>query len=423
MGSSALVDKLTELHQVTRSNLDQNSKKGVLANLTKEPLPLTARWHLRWTAFRRRLGRRPRKTAWLQQAKSASSLRSFLTASTRRASPTVSALLHLFRFASSYQPGYDPLFIYNFTLPPPNFSVGDAVPASVVLPGTPGVVSLNGKRLSQLRSTPFGRTTVVLEGVLDEQSSHNISTPVVVKLCFISEHRQWRESIVVDDLYTADPEHPPAYAPKTPRGVCCTSVGSSPSLLRACPCGSERQAFWMSPLWSPTISRSCDRKLKDLSAAEFLTAAEQLFEAILDAFRRRVLHRDVSINNILLADNQLLLVDWELGGHFEELLSAVVRGTVTGRVDTMSVASLRNDNPLPHDDIESAVYVLLKALTQTFVPPVDQHRKWAAALRRYNWDGPLDPSMVADLREGLWTGPSQYIDNSYHFTDFRVGRI
>jgi hypothetical protein len=111
---------------------------------------------------------------------------------------------------SSYQPGYNPLFIYNFTSPPPNFFVGDAVPASVVPPGTPGVVSLNGKRLSQLRSTPFWRTTVVLEGALDEQSSHNRSTPVVVKLRFISERRQWHESIVVDALYTADPEHPPA---------------------------------------------------------------------------------------------------------------------------------------------------------------------------------------------------------------------
>jgi hypothetical protein len=145
------------------------------------------------------------------------------------------------------------------------------------------------------------------------------------------------------------------------------------------------------------------RKLKDLSAVEFLTAAEQLFEAILDAFRRRVLHRDVSINNILLGDNQLLLVDRELGGHFEELSSAVVRGTVTGTLVTMSVASLRNDNPLPHDDMESAVYVLLNALTQTFVPPVDQQREWVAALRRYKWDEPLDPSMLADLWEGLWT--------------------
>jgi hypothetical protein len=36
MGSLALVGRLTELQRVTRSNLDQNFKKGVLANLTKE---------------------------------------------------------------------------------------------------------------------------------------------------------------------------------------------------------------------------------------------------------------------------------------------------------------------------------------------------------------------------------------------------
>jgi hypothetical protein len=41
------------------------------------------------------------------------------------------------------------------------------------------------------------------------------------------------------------------------------------------------------------------RKLKDVSsAAEFLAAAEDLFRAILDAFHRRVLHRDISVNNI-----------------------------------------------------------------------------------------------------------------------------
>jgi hypothetical protein len=36
MGSSALVDKLTELQQVACINLGQNFKKGVLVNLTKE---------------------------------------------------------------------------------------------------------------------------------------------------------------------------------------------------------------------------------------------------------------------------------------------------------------------------------------------------------------------------------------------------
>ncbi|KAJ7366582.1 hypothetical protein DFH08DRAFT_170722 [Mycena albidolilacea] len=85
--------------------------------------------------------------------------------------PTVSALLHLFRIASLYQLGYNPLLIYNFTSPPPGFSVGDAVPSYVVLPAAQGAVKvrLSGKCLSQLRLTPFQRSTVVLEGELDEQ--------------------------------------------------------------------------------------------------------------------------------------------------------------------------------------------------------------------------------------------------------------
>ncbi|KAJ7481500.1 hypothetical protein FB451DRAFT_1364701 [Mycena latifolia] len=105
--------------------------------------------------------------------------------------PTVSALLHLFRIASLYQLGYNPLFTYNFSPPPPNFSVGDAVPASVVLPGAQGVVRLSGKRLSQLCWTPFQRSTVVLEGELDEQSSDDKGPTPVVKMSFIVDARLW----------------------------------------------------------------------------------------------------------------------------------------------------------------------------------------------------------------------------------------
>ncbi|KAJ7218560.1 hypothetical protein GGX14DRAFT_595276 [Mycena pura] len=44
------------------------------------------------------------------------------------------------------------------------------------------------------------------------------------------------------------------------------------------------------------------------SAAQFLTAAKDLFLAILDAFRRRILHRNISADNILVANNQLFMV-------------------------------------------------------------------------------------------------------------------
>ncbi|KAF7347427.1 Pkinase-fungal domain-containing protein [Mycena venus] len=340
--------------------------------------------------------------------------------------PTVSALLHLFRTASLYHLGYNPLFTYNLSSPPPNFSVGDAVPASVILPGAPGVVHLNGKRLSQLRSTPFKRSTVVLEGELDETSPNDSALkydeqfpddraplPVVVKLSFIAEARLWRERIIVDALHTADLQPAPAYAPKilaafAAHGLPPPSLPDSKVLQTG-----KRSASALQSL--PTIvSRHLEAmvfasphhtlKLKDLPAAvEFLAAAEQLFRAILDAYHRRILHRDISVNNILVANNQLLMVDWEIGRSFQEVLSAAGRGVVTGTLDTMSVASLGTKDPLPHDDLESAVYVLLKVLTQTFVPHVDQQNAWAEVLRSYHWDNPdVEVKTLQQIRRSLW---------------------
>ncbi|KAF8172827.1 hypothetical protein K438DRAFT_1940390 [Mycena galopus ATCC 62051] len=315
--------------------------------------------------------------------------------------PIVSALLHLFRIASLYQLGYNPLFIYNFTSPPL---------ASLS-------VRLSGKRLSQLRSTPFQRSTVVLEGELDEQFPDGKgSTCVVVKMSFIAQGRLWQEKIIVDALHTADVQPAPAYAPKilaafaahdspppgSPNDSEILQNGKRPaSALEALPAMVPRHLEIMAFDSPPD---AC--KLKDVpSAAQFLAAAEDLFRAILDAFRRRVLHRDISVNNILVADNQLLMVDWEIGRRFQEPSSVTGRGTVTGTLDTMSMASLADRDPLPHDDIESAVYVLLKVLTQMFVPPVDQQHQWAAILDTYCWDDPdLKPLRLAHLRLSMWVG-------------------
>ncbi|KAJ7207845.1 hypothetical protein GGX14DRAFT_567147 [Mycena pura] len=140
------------------------------------------------------------------------------------------------------------------------------------------------------------------------------------------------------------------------------------------------------------------------SAAQFLTAAKDLFLAILDAFRRRILHRNISADNILVANNQLFMVDWDIRRLFP---FAGGRGTVAGTLETMSVAGLANRDPLPHDDFESAVYVLLKVLTQTFVAPVDQQREWAATLWRYHWDSPnVHPLMLKDIRLSMWIARS-----------------
>jgi hypothetical protein len=81
----------------------------------------------------------------------------------------------------------------------------------------------------------------------------------------------------------------------------------------------------------------------------------------------------------------------------------------------MSAASLANRDPLPHDDIESAVYVLLKVLTKMFVPPANQQHKWAETLYRYCWDDPdLKPLTLSDLRQFLWIGRNKnsVVDNT-----------
>ncbi|KAJ7855987.1 hypothetical protein B0H14DRAFT_730182 [Mycena olivaceomarginata] len=236
-------------------------------------------------------------------------------------------------------------------------------------------------------------------------------------MSFIAEGRLWREKIIVDALHTADVQPAPAYAPKI---LAAFAARASPppglpndseilqrkrkrpaSALEDLPAIVPRHLEIMA-FDSPPNARKLEYTP---SAAEFLAAAEDLFRAILDAFRRRVLHRDISVNNILVAVNQLLLVDWEIGRRFQEPLSAAGRGTITGTLDTMSVASLANRDPLPHDDIESAVYVVLKVLTQAFVPPVDQQRKWAETLDSYCWDNPdVRPGVLRDLRMFLWIG-------------------
>ncbi|KAJ7693371.1 hypothetical protein B0H17DRAFT_1179014 [Mycena rosella] len=296
-----------------------------------------------------------------------------------------------------YQLGYNPLFTYNFSSPPSNFSVGDVVPVSVTLPGLKAPVRLNGKRLSQLRWTPFQRSTVVLEGELHEDGKE--PTPVVVKMSFIAEARLWRERIIVEALHAADLKPDPAYAPKL---LAAFAAYGSPPLVATdiLGTGRKRKADQLTP--PAMVLRHLEvmvfasprgaRKLMDgFSAHKLLAAAKQLFLAVLDAFRRGVIHRDISVNNVLVADNQLVMVDWEIGHRFVEPFAG--KGTRAG------------DEPLPHDDIESAVYVLLKVLTQKFKPPLDKRREWAETLEAYYWDNPdVTPRMLQHLRVGLWTG-------------------
>ncbi|KAJ6610280.1 hypothetical protein B0H10DRAFT_2293274 [Mycena sp. CBHHK59/15] len=293
--------------------------------------------------------------------------------------PVVSALLHLFRIASLYQLGYNPLFIYNFTSPPPGFSVGDAVPAYVVLPAAQGAVKvrLSGKRLSQLRSMPFQRSTVVLEGELDEQFPDGKgSTYVVVKMSFIAEGRLWREKIIVDALHTADVQPAPAYAPKI---LAAFAAHDAP------PPGPSNDSEILR-------NKRPARALEDLPAMVPATSRSWPSTRPPTPASSRMFPRQPS--------------SWPLRRIFFEQSS-------TPSAVASSIATFRD--PLPHDDIESAVYVLLKVLTQTFVPPVDQEREWATTLDAYCWDDPdVQPQRLLTMRLSMWMGRN--------FMDSTVGK-
>ncbi|KAF9071184.1 hypothetical protein BDP27DRAFT_1419224 [Rhodocollybia butyracea] len=97
-------------------------------------------------------------------------------------------------------------------------------------------------------------------------------------------------------------------------------------------------------------------------------STHQLTEAVLDAVcthRRayedaKVLHRDVSMGNIILYQNQGWLIDWEIARCVDEDKGP----QVPERMGTWQFLSLRVlDNPAvfhqPRDDLESFVYVLL----------------------------------------------------------------
>ncbi|KAJ7063636.1 hypothetical protein C8F01DRAFT_1279645 [Mycena amicta] len=266
--------------------------------------------------------------------------------------PTVSALLHLFRTASMYQLGYNLLFIYNLSSPPSDLSVGDAVPASVVLPGMQGVVRLNGKRLSPLCSTPFQRSTVVLEGDIHEDGKEPI--PVVVKLSFIDDRRLLREKIVVDSLHAADGPAP-AYAPKI---LGAFAGPNSPAV----------------EILGPGNKQTPEMVHRHLELMAFALPRARKFSR---------------------------------QGIFQQSTSSTLFGEsfvgLTGTLDTMSVATLMEEAPLPHDDIESAIYVLLKIITQTFKPTKELEGEWSETLDQYHWDDPrVQPGTLRQLRVVLW---------------------
>ncbi|KAF7307448.1 Pkinase-fungal domain-containing protein [Mycena indigotica] len=311
--------------------------------------------------------------------------------------PTVAALLWLFQSASPYELGLNPLFSYKFTSLPEEYQPGDAVPAAAHLPDHPPI-QLTGNYLSPLRFGLFDRSTVILEGVHDDESAFRF----VVKLTFISDARVWREKIILDHLFSARSD-PPAYTPELVASF--AAVGPPFTVLPdSQPQHPKYPLTLMRPHHMEVMAFKSPRdtkKLKELSVPQLIATAIHLFESLLDMFSRRIMHLDISSGNVLSTSQQALLIDWELGRIFGAPLPAE-GSPVIGTLDTMAVYPLQGGDLLPHDDLESAVYVLLKAVTQTFVPTQKQG-EWVRFRDAYGWDrGDESPYTRSYLRLTLW---------------------
>ncbi|KAF7313788.1 hypothetical protein HMN09_00536000 [Mycena chlorophos] len=303
----------------------------------------------------------------------------------------LSALLTLLRNASPYELGFNPLFTYAST-PAPGYCLGDMVPLSLHIPGQ-DTIPLGSKALSRRARAPFARCTLVLESLCSD------ATTMVVKLSFVSNGSAWRERTVVEALFNTGDE-PPSYSCRL---LAAFATLGSPGFTR----GRHLEIMLFE---SPRNAQRLDK----LSTGTLLEAGIQLFECLLDLYTRGFIHRDISSGNVLFANGRVLIVDWETGRRFDSPFSDSGAAT-TGTLDTMSVASLRGRVPLPHDDAESATYVLLKALMQTYTAPSSQSVEWEKNFKVYRWDiDDADHESLIVKRASLWG--SQQIESARRTT-------
>nr|GAT46702.1 predicted protein [Mycena chlorophos] len=285
--------------------------------------------------------------------------------------PKLAALLRLLQTASLYELGYNPFLSYSFTGSATKaLSLGDIVPHILHLNQT--VYSLTGECLSRSRTSVFGRSTVVLAG-RDEQS-----TFVIVKFAHVSEQRRDREALVVGN---------------TVRRI--SSLVHANLADRDTPKHTTERHLEIYAFETPENAK----KLVDVTFRELLDALESLFEALYDAFRRRCMHRDISVGNCLFANGHILLIDWELGRRWDDSWNS---SSITGTLDMMSTRSLARKPPLPHDDFESTVYLCLKILTRKFRCRDSDAEEWHETIKTYAWDTQMDAASLRAMRLSLW---------------------
>ncbi|RDB30106.1 hypothetical protein Hypma_013849 [Hypsizygus marmoreus] len=108
---------------------------------------------------------------------------------------------------------------------------------------------------------------------------------------------------------------------------------------------------------------------KFASSKILVTAARDALRALVAAYRdANIMHRDISVGNIMIVDTGGLLIDWDLAKRFtldpktkEPIFSGPRQSDRSGTWQFISAWLLQTSNPRPHtlaDDMESLLHVL-----------------------------------------------------------------
>ncbi|KAH7107881.1 hypothetical protein BKA62DRAFT_792345 [Auriculariales sp. MPI-PUGE-AT-0066] len=335
-----------------------------------------------------------------------------------------SALLHTLRTSPIHNLGFLPFFDYSY-----NIKAGHLLPLAVHLPpdeysqepsedGSPieeitYLIIQPEQPLSSQTGSTFGRGTYCLK-------AQKGTGDKVLKLAWVSEDRTEREA-------------------KANRALACAT--GRPTLLHS-PAMSYAFAFHSIPLYGsalttdPTTLRHAEFMVFDtpgdgkrlLNAKHQLTHSpsvtfrilRQLVLAVMEAGARRVVHRDISLGNVLVRYNghehELLFLDYECAEGPDLPTSERVAGTV----DTMAIELLPDifdfttvaPNARPWLDLQVIVYLSLKLLTQSFVPTEQMAHPWKTALNYLLWDT-TDGTLIRHVREQFWSKKAGPLINTF----------
>ncbi|KAG8214275.1 hypothetical protein J3R82DRAFT_9219 [Butyriboletus roseoflavus] len=167
---------------------------------------------------------------------------------------------------------------------------------------------------------------------------------------------------------------------------------------------------------------------------EVVTCLLDLVIAHRDIWARGILHRDISINNSMMYEEELpdgsfrirgLLIDFDYAIRVDELNRTAGPGDRTGTLPFMAIEHLRTDDdePLRHTvahDLESFVYLLCWIVTFYAGPHSQLRDDFPKKLAMEGWYEGNDLAMFANNKEGCMSSGSHLQDITGYYESLRA---